>query len=66
MLALLELAGVVLALAPEVVVVVDADARPFASDFVGTQEDVAGAGCAGGVTGWPWWNVEVPYTPIGC
>jgi len=24
-----------------------------------------GAGWAGGVTGWPWKNLELPYTPIG-
>ena len=30
------------------------------------HEDVAGAGCGGGVAGSPWKNVEVPYTPIGC
>lgn len=27
--------------------------------------DLAGAGCAEGVDAWPWWNVDVPYTPIG-
>ena len=31
----------------------------------GVHIDEAGAGWAGGVTGSPWWKVEVPYTPIG-
>ena len=39
--------------------VVDA-ARPFPMVLVGTQEDVAGAGCASGVGFWPWNQVEVP------
>ena len=39
--------------------VVDA-ARPFPIVLVGTQEDVAGAGCASGVGLWPWNQVEVP------
>jgi hypothetical protein len=30
------------------------------------QLEDAGAGWAAGVAGWPWWKVEVPYTPIGC
>ena len=29
------------------------------------QEEDEGRGCAGGVFGSPWWNVEPPYTPIG-
>ena len=44
--------------APELSVV-DA-ARPFPLVLVGTQEDVAGAGCASGVGLWPWNQVEVP------
>lgn len=28
--------------------------------------DDEGAACASGVLASPWWNVEVPYTPIGC
>lgn len=40
-------------------------ARLFPMDDVVLHEDVAGAGCAGGVAGSPWWNVEPPYTPIG-
>ena len=32
----------------------------------GVHIDEAGAGCAGGVTGSPWWKVEAPYTPMGC
>ena len=27
--------------------------------------DDGGAGCAAGVDGSPWWNVDVPYTPMG-
>lgn len=30
------------------------------------HSDEEGAACAGGVAGSPWWNVEVPYTPMGC
>lgn len=40
-------------------------ARLFPMDDVVVHEDVAGAGCGGGVAGSPWWNVEPPYTPIG-
>ena len=29
------------------------------------QRDEEGAGWAGGVTGSPWKNVDVPYTPMG-
>ena len=29
------------------------EAKPFAMVFAGVHEEVAGAGCAGGVTGWP-------------
>ena len=29
------------------------------------QSEDDGAGCAGGVTGSPWKNVDVPYTPMG-
>lgn len=38
-------------------------ALPIVPSCVQSEDD--GAGCAGGVTGSPWWNVEVPYTPIG-
>jgi len=41
-------------------------ARLFPMDDVVLHEDVAGAACGGGVAGSPWWNVEPPYTPIGC
>lgn len=41
-------------------------ATPLPTDAMCTQSEEAGAGWAGGVTGSPWWNVEVPYTPIGC
>ena len=34
--------------------------RPFPIEVTGLQDDVAGAGCASGVTGSPWWNVDVP------
>jgi len=27
--------------------------------------DEEGIGCGSGVAGWPWKNVEVPYTPMG-
>ncbi len=43
--------------APELVV---ETARPFPIVLVGTQDDVAGAGCASGVGFWPWKKVEVP------
>lgn len=41
-------------------------ATPLPTDAMRIQSEEEGAGCAGGVTGSPWWNVEVPYTPIGC
>lgn len=36
---------------------------PMLATVVHIEEE--GAGCAGGVTGSPWWKVEVPYTPMG-
>jgi len=47
------------------VVGVEVAARIFPMEDVVVHEDVAGAGCAAGVAGSPWKNVEVPYTPIG-
>ena len=41
-------------------------ANPFDIDVTVVHIEVAGAGCADGVTGSPWKNVDVPYTPIGC
>lgn len=35
-------------------------ARPFPIVLVVAQFELAGAGCAEGVIGWPWKNVEVP------
>ena len=35
-------------------------ARPFPIVLVVVQDEVGGAGCAAGVEGSPWWNVEVP------
>ena len=40
-------------------------ANPFDIDVTVVHIEVAGAGCADGVTGSPWKNVDVPYTPIG-
>lgn len=37
---------------------------PMVESLVHMEEE--GIGWAAGVTGSPWWNVEVPYTPIGC
>jgi len=34
-------------------------------DEIVVQLDVAAAGWAAGVLGWPWKKVDVPYTPIG-
>ena len=33
---------------------------PFPIVFTFAHCDLAGAGCAAGVEGWPWWKVEVP------
>jgi hypothetical protein len=38
---------------------------PFPTLATVVHMEEEGAGCAGGVTGSPWWKVEVPYTPIG-
>ena len=69
----LEVADVeVAAWEEEIVVVVVAGTpgavacMPSPTVFALTHWDLAGAGCAAGVDGWPWWNVDVPYTPIGC
>ena len=69
----LEIADVeVAAWEEEIVVVVVAGTpgavacMPSPTVFALTHWDLAGAGCAAGVDGWPWWNVDVPYTPIGC
>ncbi len=35
-------------------------ARPLPMEDVGVQEELGGTGCAAGVLGWPWKNVEVP------
>jgi len=35
-------------------------AKTWVNDAVVVQELVAGAACADGVAGSPWWNVEVP------
>lgn len=37
---------------------------PIVLSVVQSEDD--GTGCASGVTGCPWKNVDVPYTPIGC
>ena len=34
--------------------------RPLPMDDVVVHEEVPGAGCAAGVLGWPWKNVEDP------
>lgn len=34
--------------------------RPLPTVLTLWHCDFAGAGCAAGVLGWPWWNVEVP------
>ena len=44
----------------EVAVPVPEAARPLPIVLVGVQDEVGGAGCAAGVEGSPWWNVEVP------
>lgn len=49
------------ALAPELV----APAARLPIVLNGVHCEDGGAGCAGGVLGSPWWNVEVPYTPMG-
>lgn len=36
---------------------------PMALNVVHIDDD--GAACASGVLASPWWNVDVPYTPIG-
>jgi hypothetical protein len=41
------------------------EGRLFPMVDVVVHDDVAPAGCAGGVAGSPWLNVEPPYTPIG-
>lgn len=48
---------------PTLALLLPCTALPIVPRFVQSEED--GAGCAGGVTGSPWWNVDVPYTPIG-
>lgn len=35
-------------------------ARPFPIEETTLHEDVAGAVCASGVAGSPWWKVDVP------
>jgi len=48
------------------VLVVDVSPNPFAIVLNVLQDEDEGMGCAAGVAGWPWKNVEPPYTPIGC
>lgn len=43
--------------------VVESATAPMVLNVVHIED--GGAGCAGGVLGSPWWNVEVPYTPMG-
>lgn len=38
---------------------------PLLTEEMDVQDDEEGAGCAEGVMGSPWENVDVPYTPIG-
>jgi len=41
-------------------------APPLEMLAIRAHSEDEGIGCADGVKGSPWWNVDVPYTPMGC
>ena len=42
------------------------DTAKFPRDEIVVHTEDLGAGCADGVEASPWWNVDEPYTPMGC